>query len=341
MSRWKPRQVAALCVIGLAGLMSWSCGDSNDETDTGQRTPPLATAMLSPEPTPGQTPAPTPVPDPVLVGAGDISSCTQDNDELTAALIDSVVAGTGGEVVVFTAGDNVYEDGTLEEYEQCYHPTWGRHRERTRPVPGNHEYHVVAANGYFTYFGAAAGDPAQGYYSYDLGAWHIIVLNTSDHCVSIPCGPGSPQEAWLRSDLESHSSLCTLAVWHDPLFSSGRVHGSKRYVQPFWDALYESGAEIVVNGHEHNYERFGPQTPVGVADPDHGIRQFVVGTGGESHYREGESLIANSEAADDETYGVIKLTLHSAAYDWEFIPEEGATFRDSGSGTCHDRPPSP
>ncbi len=292
---------------------------------------------------PSATPAGTPGPnDPVLVGAGDISSCAQDNDTLTADLLDQVVASATGEVVVFTAGDNAYESGSIEEYQQCYDPTWGRQKARTRPVLGNHEYASGNANGYFQYYGAIAGDPAQGYYSYDLGGWHIIVLNTNDHCQELPCVDGSPQAAWLRSDLNTHPAFCTLAIWHDPLFSSGRVHGSSQFVKPLWSLLYAAGADMVVNGHEHNYERFAPQTPDGAMDNETGIREFVVGTGGESHYRESDSRLPNSEAANDDTFGVLKLTLHPAGYDWEFMPEgRHGRFSDSGSGTCHGPPPIP
>jgi Calcineurin-like phosphoesterase len=338
---FRSKLLVALGPIACIGLISWTCRGSDERSsEAGQSPTPVnttATRTVAPA-SQAPTPEPTPFPDPVLVGAGDITSCTQENDTVTAALIDDVIAGSAGEVVVFTAGDNVYEDGTAEEYEQCYDPTWGRHKDRTRPAPGNHEYHLPDADGYFGYFGAAAGQPGKGYYSYDLGAWHIIVLNTSDHCESLLCSAGSPQEQWLRADLAAHPAECTLTIWHDPLFSSGRVHGRHRYVQPFWDALYESGAEIVVNGHEHNYERFAPQTPAGEANADKGIRQFVVGTGGESHYREGDALIANSEAADDETYGVLKLTLHASGYDWEFLPEADGNFRDAGGGTCHTPP---
>ena len=341
MLGWK--LLAVLSVVVFAGLTFWigdavsRNGGSDDEAEPGGL---AATRIVTPATTLVPTPVPTPVPDPALVGAGDIASCTQDNDVLTAELIDAVVSSTAGEVVVFTAGDNVYEDGTLEEYEQCYDPTWGRHKARTRPAPGNHDYGTGNADGYFAYFGAGAGDPALGYYSYDLGAWHIIVLNTSDHCRLIPCSQGSPQEAWLRSDLAAHPSLCTLAIWHDPLFSSGSVHGNSDHVKHFWEALYQFGADLVVNGHEHNYERFAPQTPDGALDLDYGLRQFIVGTGGESHYQEGPFL-DNSEAASGNTYGVMKLTLHAAGYDWEFISEERGTFRDSGGGTCHGPPANP
>lgn len=328
-----------LSAIWIAALASWSCGGSGEKAGPG---PSRESRIDSPVPTAVVTPAPTPepsdAPDPVLVGAGDITSCTQENDELTASLLDSAISAARGEAIVFTAGDNVYQDGTTEEYNQCYHPTWGRHRDRTRPAPGNHEYGTGNADGYFTYFGAAAGDPALGYYSYDLGGWHIVVLNTSDHCKLIGCGPGSPQEKWLRADLATHPAACTLAIWHDPLFASGSVHGGSPGVAPFWEALYDYGAELVVNGHEHNYERFAPQAPAGELDTENGIRQIIVGTGGESHYRAGDTLLPNSEAADDDTYGVLKLTLRPTSYDWEFLPEEGGTFRDSGNGSCHGPP---
>jgi Calcineurin-like phosphoesterase len=333
-----------MSLIACTAFVCLACGSDDESESSAQETEPaLSPATRAPtrEPTPAPTPDPTPVPDPILVGAGDATSCTQDNDDVTAELLDAVVASTTGEVVVFTAGDNVYEYGTIDEYQQCYDPTWGRHKERTRPVPGNHEYGTGNAEGYFTYFGAVAGDPAQGYYSYDVGSWHVIVLNTSDHCKSILCSTGSPQETWLRADLAAHPAVCTLVIWHDPLFSSGRTHGSLGHVQPFWETLYRYGADVVVNGHEHNYERFAPQTPDGAADPDYGIREIVAGTGGESHYREGDVLTANSEAADDNTYGVLKLTLRESGYDWEFIPEPRGTFRDSGSGECHGPPPSP
>src|SRR2546426_3951255 len=291
-------------------------------------------------PSPAQTPAGTPGPnDPVLVGAGDIASCASDGDEKTALLLDQIVA-TGIETVVFTAGDNAYESGTIQEFEQCYGPSWGRHKDRTRPAPGNHEYHDGKADGYFQYYGAIAGDPAQGYYSYDLGGWHIIVLNTNDHCQRVACSDASPQAKWLRSDLEAHPVFCTLAIWHDPLFSSGRVHGSSQFVKPLWTLLYAAGADVVVNAHEHNYERFAPQTPDGAMDAEYGIREFVVGTGGESHYRESDERLPDSEAANDDTFGVLRLTLHPSGYDWAFMPEERhGTFSDAGNGQCHGPPP--
>jgi hypothetical protein len=264
---------------------------------------------------------------PVLVGAGDIASC--DNlagAEATAKLLDSI-PGT-----VFTAGDDAYPDGSAEDFARCYDPTWGRHRARTRPSPGNHDFHTAHGAAYFRYFGAAAGEPGQGYYSYDLGSWHVIVLNSD--CADVGgCQVGSPQERWLRQDLAAHPARCTVAYWHHPLFSSGR-HGNDPEVKPFWQDLYQAGADLVINGHDHDYERFAPQDPDGRADPARGIREIIVGTGGKNHRPFGVPK-PNSEVRNADTFGVLKITLHDGSYDWQFIPEAGKTFTDSGSGTCH------
>ncbi len=267
--------------------------------------------------------------DPVLVGVGDIASCSSSGDEATAKLLDTI-NGT-----VFTTGDNVYESGTDTEFTNCYEPSWGRHKARTRPSVGNHEYGTAGASGYFNYFGAAAGERGKGYYSYDLGAWHIIVLNSN--CSQVGgCGAGSAQEQWLRADLAAHPTTCTLAYWHHPRFSSGS-HGNSTAVQPLWQALYDAGADVVVSGHDHNYERFAPQTPSGAADPTFGIREFVAGMGGKSHYGFG-TIQPNSQVRNSDTYGVLKLTLHATSYDWQFVPETGKTFTDSGTTTCHGSP---
>ena len=257
------------------------------------------------------------------MGAGDISDCGNNNDEATAKLLDNI-AGT-----VFTTGDNVYADGTATEFATCYDPTWGRHKARTRPAAGNHDYHTAGAAGYFGYFGAAAGDPAKGYYSYDLGAWHIIVLNSN-----VSMSAGSAQDVWLKADLAANTKTCTIAMWHHPRFSSGSTHGSDTRLQVLWDDLYNAGAELALTGHEHNYERFAPQTSTGTADPARGIREFVVGTGGASSYSFGTPL-PNSEVRSTGTFGVLKLTLSDGAYTWEFVPVAGKTFTDRGSGTCH------
>jgi hypothetical protein len=264
----------------------------------------------------------------ILVGAGDIAVCGSTADDATAALLDGI-PGT-----VFTLGDNAYPNGSATDYANCYNPSWGRHKARTRPSPGNHEYQTAGAAGYFGYFGSAAGQAGQGYYSYDLGSWHIIVLNSNSNCTTISCSAGSPQEQWLRQDLAANTKACTLAYWHHPRFNSGSDHGNSTAVAPFWDALYEFNAEIVLNGHEHVYERFGPQTPNAVADAARGIREFIVGTGGASHYTFGPAK-PNSEVRNSTADGVLKLTLKPNGYDWQFVAAGGATFTDSGSGSCH------
>jgi hypothetical protein len=274
------------------------------------------------------TSPPPPSDDPVIVGAGDIASCSSTGDEATANLLDNI-AGT-----VITLGDNAYSSGTATEYTNCYGPSWGRHLARTKPSPGNHEYNTLDATGYYGYFGSAAGDPAKGYYSYDVGAWHVIVLNSNSSCTTISCAAGSAQDTWLRADLAAHSNVCTLAYWHHPRFNSGASHGNNTAVANFWDALYQYGADVILNGHEHVYERFAPQTPAAVADPAAGIRQFTVGTGGASHYTFG-TIQPNSEVRNGTAYGVLKLTLHATSYDWQFVPVAGATFTDSGTGSCH------
>lgn len=257
----------------------------------------------------------------ILVGAGDIANCAGDQDEQTATLVDAI-PGT-----VFTAGDNAYESGTLQQFQDCYDQSWGRFKGRTRPAPGNHDYETDDASGYYAYFGAAAGPPGKGYYSYDLGGWHIVALNSS-----IKTDAASEQAAWLRADLAAHPAACTLAYWHYPLFSSGH-HGDNAKVRPLWDILYRYGADVVINGHDHSYERFDPQRPDGHADWTGGIREFVVGTGGAEllpmHRPKPNSLVRNSTTA-----GVLKLTLRPGTYSWEFIPVAGQSFRDSGEAAC-------
>jgi acid phosphatase type 7 len=263
----------------------------------------------------------------ILVGAGDIADCRDlAGAEATAKLLEKI-PGT-----VMAVGDLAYPDGSKENF-QCYGKTWGRVKTRTRPSPGNHEFRAAGATPYFEYFGAAAGDPKTGYYSYELGAWHIIVLNSE--CKDVGgCEAGSPQETWLRLDLAAHPVACTLAYWHKPLFSSGGAHGNDLTVKPLWQALYEANADLIIGGHDHDYERFAPQTPDGEADPARGIREFVVGTGGKNHRPFGEPK-PNSEVRDATAFGVLKLTLKPKGYDWQFIPEAGKSFTDSGSGTCH------
>jgi acid phosphatase type 7 len=263
-----------------------------------------------------------------LVGAGDIAGCNWDRDQATASLLDNI-PGT-----VFTAGDNAYPRGTSTQFQNCYGPTWGRHTARTLPSVGNHDYRSSGASGYFRYFGAAAGPSGTGYYSYNLGDWHIVVLNSM--CEKIGgCSASSPQAQWLRGDLAlaANRRLCTLAYWHHPVFTSGE-HGNDPKMRPAFQILYDNNADLVINGHDHDYERFAPQTPSGTADPARGIREIVVGTGG-AKLRPFATIRPNSEVRDANTWGVIKLTLNPDSYSWQFVPVAGQTFTDSGTTSCH------
>jgi calcineurin-like phosphoesterase family protein len=233
---------------------------------------------------------------------------------------------------VLPLGDLQYRDGDLASFQAVYHQTWGRFKAITRPAVGNHEYGTRGAAGYFSYFGAVAGDPAKGWYSYDLGSWHLIALNSQCRHIG-GCGPGSPQERWLRADLAASPATCTLAYWHEPRFSSGH-HGDKPELDALWRALHEAGAEIVMNGHDHNYERFAPQDPQGIPDDTRGIRQFVVGTGGANH-RQFETIRPNSEVRNADAFGVLVLKLGVERYEWRFVPEPGKEFTDQGTGECH------
>jgi acid phosphatase type 7 len=273
---------------------------------------------------------PTPSAEEVLVAAGDIASCRTQADEATAELVEGI-DGT-----VLALGDEAYPRGSAANFEECYGPSWGRFKGRTKPVPGNHEYYTEGARGYFGYFGEAAGDPEEGYYSYDVGSWHVVALNSN--CEEVRCGPGSPQTRWLEEDLSANDGArCTLAYMHHPRYSSGVKHGSTAGgVQQLWEALYEAQTDVVLSAHEHNYERFAPQDPQGRADPEGGIRQFVVGTGGGGGEAPLSSEpIANSEARIDDTDGVLKLALRPEGYEWEFVGVEGESFTDSGAARCH------
>ncbi len=266
------------------------------------------------------TPVPTPTlsaEDAVLVGAGNISTCTNNNDEVTAQLLEKI-PGT-----VFTAGDNVYEQGSYQEFMDCYDPTWGRLKDRTYPAPGKQEYDTPDATGYFQYF-----NNLPPYYAYDLGNWRIYALN-SEASVS----ENSKQLKWLKIDLATHPNQCILAYWNTPRWSSGEKHGSNDKMQLLWGTLYQSGAELVINGLEQSYERFTPMNAAGQPDPN-GVREIVVGTGGSDLDGFGPPL-PTSEVRDNSTYGVLKLTLRADSYDWEFIPVPGSTFTDSGSTACH------
>lgn len=253
----------------------------------------------------------------VLVGAGDIASCSHNNDEATAKLLDGI-SGT-----VFTAGDNVYTNGTYTEFSNCYHPTWGRHRSRTKPAPGNHDYNTSGAAGYFQYF-----NNVPSYYAYNLGDWRIYALNSS-----ISVSATSAQVTWLKNDLAANPKRCVLAYWHHPRWSSGSRHGSNAGMQTLWSTLYNAGAELVINGHEHNYERFKQMNASGAAVSS-GLREIVVGTGGAGLYSFG-TIKSTSEVRNSSTYGVLKLTLTSTGYSWKFQPVAGKSFTDSGTTNCH------
>ena len=271
----------------------------------------------------------------VLVGAGDIASCDSTGDTATSKLLGSI-AGT-----VLALGDNAYKEGTLSQFNNCYGPTWGKFKARTKPAVGNHEYRTPGASGYFDYFGAAAGERGRGYYSYDRGAWHIIALNSecrywATGFIDGPSQCSSQKQAdmiaWLKNDLSANPARCTLAYFHQPRFSSG-YGGNALETQPIWDALYAARADVVLSGHDHIYERFARQSPSGELDTSRGIRQFTVGTGGVNHGGIG-TIKANSQVRNTTAYGVLKLRLHSASYGWRFVPVAGKTFTDSGTTNC-------
>lgn len=260
-----------------------------------------------------------------FVGAGNIASGSN-NDERTAALLDGIPGS------VFTTGDNAFPDGTDSAYATYYANTWGRFLSRTRPVLGNHDYYDSDAKGSFDFFGDRLGTRGLGYYSYDLGSWHIIVLNDKGGT-----GIDATQTQWLMADLAAHTSQrCTIAMWHVPLFTSSNTPGwtVNPDHKPIWDVLYSAGVDIVLNGQQHNYERFTPMNPNGDLDPDNGIRQFNVGTGGESTDNFTVAIHPHSEVRGT-VFGVLKLTLKAGRYDWAFVPIAGDSFSDSGSGSCH------
>jgi Ca2+-binding RTX toxin-like protein len=285
----------------------------------------------------------------VIAAAGDIAcaSTTATGSGSTArchqrATSDLLV--TAGLSAVLPLGDAQYQYGTYSSFMKSYHPTWGRLKPITFPAAGNHEYKTPGAQGYFDYFNGAgvstgpAGDRNKGYYSFDVGTWHLIALNSGDKCVPVACDKGSPQEQWLRADLAAHPASCTLAYWHHPRFNSGHA-GNATYMQAMFQALYDADADVVLGGHAHDYERFAPQNPAGKLDNARGIRQFVVGTGGAFFTALGTTK-PNSQVRNGSTYGVLMLTLHPNSYDWRFVPEAGKSFTDSGSQACHGLVPA-
>ena len=312
----------ALVAVGL-GVFAWSSGE------------PAPGLPLATDPPPARPGGPV-----VIMAAGDIACDPRDTrfrsgagtaqgchmrataELLTAQEPDAVLA----------LGDLQYGTGGMADYQASFGPTWGRARAITRPVPGDDDYENADGSGYFGYFGAAAGQPKTGWYSFDLGSWHLIALNSNCHRVG-GCEAGSPQERWLQADLAAHRNRCTLAFWHHPRFASSEA-GVDGSLLAFWRDLHAAGAELVVNGQNHFYERFAPQDPAGRRDRSRGIRQFIVGTGGQQHHP--ISLAApNSEVRNHTTFGVLQLTLGRGGYAWEFVPEAGGAFSDSGRGTCH------
>lgn len=321
----RPRLVGA---VGLF-LLAAACGEGTPAFIATPEVPALNTV-------PG---------DPVVVAAGDLvcgtgtSSSAPCQHAATAALTTTIAP-----TAVLLMGDIQYESATLSDFNTYYQPTWGVHKAITWPAPGNHEYQVSGAKGYFDYFNGVgvqvgrAGDRARGYYSFNVGAWHIVALNSN--CTQAGgCGAGSPQEQWLRADLAASPASCTLAYWHHPLFSSGE-HGNNTNMRPLWQALYDNGADLVLAGHDHNYERFGPQDANGVADNTRGIRSFVVGTGGKEMRGFG-TVKANSQLRASNSLGVLKLTLGASGYDWQFVPIPGHTLSDAGSAACVTAAPPP
>jgi hypothetical protein len=262
----------------------------------------------------------------VILAAGNIATCGTTNDEATASILDTLT-GT-----IFTLGDNAFPNGSEAAYRDCYEPSWGRHKPRTYATLGNHEYRSGDANPSFDYFRERVGPRDRGYYSLDLGNWHIVVLNVNDH---VGFEEGSAQDQWLQADLATSSKDCTLAIWHNPRFFSSNTVGwtSNASITALWKRLYEAGVDLVLNGQQHQYERFPPMTPTGTPDQAHGIRQFNVGTGGEST----EMPVAHAQHSEAVTdaFGILKLTLDAGTYNWEFVSTVPGHFSDSGSGACH------
>ncbi len=313
------RLAFAACCLGV--VFAPGCGGgarSSASSPTGPTTP---TPAPTPTPTPTPNPTPTPTPAGTLSAAGDIGWCGLKGAELTGQLLDSLP----GPILVL--GDVAYMDGSEKDYANCYEPHWGRHKARTFPVPGNHDYVTANAAPYFAYFGANAGAPGLGYYSTTLGAWHLVGLNTI-----IPIGEGSAQLAWLKQDLAANPAKCTLAYWHHPRYSSGQ-NGDSSFVGAALRVLYDAGVEIVLNAHDHVYERMTPVDPDGRPDAAKGVRQFTVGTGGAKLY----SFTSTKSMSDARAavWGVLRLTLASDGYEWEFLAVPGESYRDSGFGHCH------
>ncbi len=314
---WSLVTAPAGMTIGASGLVSWT------PSATGSYPVELRASNSVGSTTQSYTLVVSTAPaEAIMLAAGDVADCNSSGDEATATLLDQNPTGT-----IAALGDLAYESGTAAEFANCYQPTWGRHKARTKPAPGNHEYNTPNATPYYDYFGAAAGTRGQGYYSYDLGAWHVIALNSESDF-----GAAGAQVAWLKQDLAATSARCVLAYWHKPRYTTGNYNDFAAY-QPFWQALYDANAEVVLSGHDHNYQRYRPQNASGALDAARGVRQFVVGSGGRGHYA--LRADARREAGNDTAFGILKLSLRADSYAWSFIPAAGSSYTDSGTSTCH------
>ena len=312
--------VARATLALIATALVAACGE------TPVASPPAAANSASPA-------AVSPANGPLLVAVGDLA-CAPETPRTAIACHHAATSSLALRLrpaAVALLGDTQYQVGALSAFSQSFSPTWGRLRPRLHPAVGNHEYLTPGAADYFTYFGRSAGPRGRGYYSYNLGGWHLIVLNSN--CAFVSCRVGSSQERWLRADLAAHRNRCVLAYWHHPRFTSG-FHGNTLAVAPLWSALHRAGADVVLSGHDHDYERFAPQNAAGRRDQTRGIREFVVGTGGVNHYRF-VRVAPNTERRSSATFGVLTLTLRPGGYSWRFVPEPGASFTDAGSGACH------
>lgn len=298
-----PRRMRAMMLLALGLALSSGCTGPYFGTE----------GALAGPPSPGDSV--------IVLAAGDIADCRTPGDEATASMLDTLSG------MILALGDNAYVNGSESEYRDCYASTWGRHLERTWAAPGNHDYNTSGAAAYYAYYGGHAGPQGRGYYSFDAGPWHVVMLNTN-----VAMLPGSAQEEWLRADLAEHPATCTIAVLHHPRFSSS-MHGSNASVVPLWRALHEAGTDVVLSGHDHVYERFLRMTPDRRADPERGIRSFVVGTGGARHYRFLRRA-PGSAFRLDQAWGVLRLTLREDRYEWEFLATDGRVL-DHGGEACY------
>lgn len=317
------RCVALACLLALVACAGPGGSGSPVSSEPVASTTATATDAETPRSTPRSSPTTSADTTATLIAAGDIAACDEEADSATAALVE------GLEGTVATLGDNVYPAGSDPTYAECYDPVWGGFLDRTRPAIGNHDMQDDGGAAYHRYFGDRAGRPGEAWYSYELGDWHVVVLDSN--CEVVACAPGSPQHDWLLADLAASDARCTLAYWHHPRFSSG-PHGDYPPVASLWDALEAADADLLLVGHDHLYERFAPQNPDGTPDQS-GIRQITVGTGGKALYA-AQRVAPNSEVIIDDAFGVLELTLQADAYDWRFLTVDGTTA-DSGSGDCH------